>query len=435
MKKKALVDFFKDEVRGFSIYSCERSLPSGIDGLKTSQRKVVFGMQKKFNNQEVKVSIASAGIMEISCYHHGSLDGVIVNMAQGFAGSNNMPLLDSIGQFGSRISPDSAATRYIFTKLSNNYRQLFSNLDDPILEHNDDDGVEVEPRYYLPLLPTILVNGADGVGTGYACTVMAYNPKDLKQAITTILSGGKPKSKLVPWYKGFTGKIHKEGDQVVVSGSIEKVNSTTLKITELPVGIYTSKYREHLNKLEEAGTIKSYDDNSSEDKTEFIVRCTREFVDTETEKLLTIFKLVARTTENITVWDENFRIRKFASPDDLLNWFVAFRLTKYEERRQHLIKNALSQIDDYLEQMRFIKLYLKRGKDWSKMTNADVVSELTTEQFKDIPDLLAIKVSRLTGESIDELQLKIDETKVKHAKLVKTTAAELYKEDLDGLKI
>jgi DNA topoisomerase-2 len=434
MNKKPLTEFFRDEVRDFSIYSCERNIASGVDGMKPSQRKVIFGMQKKFNNQEVKVSIASAGVMEISAYHHGSLDGVIVNMAQNFPGANNTPLLDAIGQFGSRISPEASATRYIFTQLSDNFRKLFKTVDNNILEYNEDDGILVEPKYYLPVLPTLLLNGSEGMGTGFASSVMAYNPADIKMNILDILKGRTPVP-LIPWYRGFTGNIERDGDQAIITGVITVVNTTTLEITELPIGSYTTKYRDTLNSLEDRGIVKSYVDESDEESTKFTVKVSREIAAQDTEKLLQTFKLVKRETENITVWTDEFKIRKFDNVNDYLKWFVSFRVGRYDDRKEYILRSLSAEKDKMDEEIRFIKLYLKRSKVWSEALNKDIISELEAAKFTRIDELLSIRVSRLTGEAIEKMQKQIAEIKSEIEILLKKTAQDLYEEDLNECKL
>lgn len=435
MNQVTIKEIINNDVRNFSIYNCERSIPSGVDGLKTSQRKVIFGMMKKFPTQEAKVSIVSAGVMEISAYHHGSLDGVIVNMAQNFPGSNNLPYLDAIGQFGSRISPDAAASRYIFTKLTKNFRQIFKSDDDKILEYLDDDGQSIEPKFYLPILPAVLINGADGMGTGFACSIMAYNPTDLKTYIQKKLTGKKITGRLNPWYRGFKGTIERNDDQVVCSGVMEIVNTTTIKITELPIGAYTIKYREVLNGLEDRGIIKSYVDNSTEEKTEFIVTCPRETTKKSTDGLMKVFKLVTKTTENITVWKENGKIKRFDTVESLIDWFIEYRLTRYEDRRQNMLAALREQKSWFEEQMKFIQLYLKRSKVWSGYSDEQVEQELVEEGLCRIDELLSIRVRRLTGESIKDLEKKLSESNTEIGRLEGITAKDLYLDDLNQLKI
>ncbi len=358
----------------------------------------------------------------------------MVNMSQNFPGSNNIPLLDGIGQFGSRLSPDAAASRYIFTKLSGACKQLFHSVDDHILEWEEDDGVRIEPKFYLPILPVVLINGASGMGTGYATSIPGHNPKDLKETSLAILYGKKQK-KLVPWYRGFTGTITENVNQTTTSGVLEVSNTTTIVIKELPVGNYTIAYREVLNTLEDKGLIKSYDDNSSEEKTEFVVRVSREVAAKPKDELLKIFKLVSKDTPNLVVWDENGKIRRFNTADELLQWFVAFRLTKYEARRLYMLKAAEEKKADLTEELKFIKLYLVRSSVWSKTKTADIEQELVDAGFTSPKDLLAIRISRLTADSIKDLEGKIADKEAEIIRLTGTTATDLYMEDLNNLKV
>lgn len=432
---KRVTDIFRDDVREFSIYNCERSLPSGVDGFKTSQRKVIYGMLKKFRDQEVKVSIASAGIMEVSCYHHGDLSGVIVNMAQDFPGANNLTYIDPIGQFGSRIGPDASAARYIFTRLNDNFRRVFKKEDEAILNYLEDDGVVIEPDYYLPVIPNVLVNGARGMGTGFSCTILNYNPEDIRRQCTVQLSNPKKREKLIPWYRGYTGTITKDNDQVVFTGSIQVVNATTLKITELPIGTYTKDYRSVLNTLEDRGDIKSYDDNSTEQKTEFVIKCTRDFVATKTqEELIKIFKLASKETENVTVWLDNGKLKKFTSVDDLLTWFVDFRVGKYEQRRQVLIAQIQNDLAVAEEKIRFINYYIANAGWFSKTKKSDIEIELTRLGYRHIESLLSIRVYNLTADQIERLENEIEQLNADLVRYQTTTAQEMYLQELKDLK-
>lgn len=433
MIERSLNDIFRTEVRAFSTYDCERSLPSGVDGFATAQRKVIYGMRKKYPSAEVKLSVASAGIMEISGYHHGSIDGVMVKMAQKYPGSNNMPFLDDIGQFGSRLSPKASASRYIFTKLNTNFRKVFKSEDESILDAQFEEGQEIEPKYYLPVIPNILLNGARGTGTGYACKLFSYNPKDLVESCLAVLNN-KPQKKLVPWYKGSTGKITKEDTQVHFYGVFERLNSTTLKITELPIGIHTTSYRETLNDLEEAGHIKSYDDNSTEDKTEFVVTCPRATLAQPDTWIYSTFKLIERDSEFIYVWNENEKVQKFETPEDLVRWFVKFRTGKYEVRRQKQISELTADLVRLNERVRFIRFYLANADWFSKTKKMDVESKLTSEGFVNIVDLMSIRLYNLTLDQIVDLEQEVVDTQKMIDDLNNTTATAMYSKELKELK-
>lgn len=203
-------DFIHKELVLFSRYDTTRSIPNLLDGLKPGQRKVLFATFKKKLNSELKVAQLAGYVAEHSAYHHGesSLQSTIVNMAQNFVGSNNLNLLEPCGQFGSRKEggKDASAARYIFTKLSKWTRCIFPEADDPLLTYLYDDGQQIEPLYYVPIIPMILVNGTDGIGTGWSSSVPNYNPKDIIMNLKRMLRG-EMMLPMTPWYKSFKGKI------------------------------------------------------------------------------------------------------------------------------------------------------------------------------------------------------------------------------------
>jgi DNA topoisomerase-2 len=434
MQTKNIKELFQNDVRSFSIYDCHRSLPSGIDGLKPAMRKIVYGMMKEFPTQEVKVSIAASAIQSVSAYHHGSLEGTVVNMAQSFTGANNVPYLEDIGQFGSRISPTASATRYIFTKLSNSFRAIFLKEDDAILNHLEDDGQKIEPEYYLPIIPAVLLNGSDGMGTGFACRILSYNPLDLIASCLVVLKDGKLDSDLTPWYRGFTGTIEKINAQTIFAGVYSIENTTTLKITELPIGSYTQKYREVLNDLEDKGLVKSYIDNSSEEKTEFIVTCPRETLRKPHDELLKTFKLIARDTENFTVWNDSGKLMKFDSAKSLVEWFVKFRLVKYEVRRDNIIAETKERIRKLKQRAEFITLYLSKSDWFSKNSKKVIEDHLISLGYDCIDELLSIKVYNLTGDQIDDLKNKIAKEERFLADTIDASAKQMYTKDLGAAR-
>lgn len=405
-----IVEFFDSDIKEYSIYACKRAIPSGVDGLKPSQRKVLFGMRKEYPSvdSEIKVSIASASIMGISAYHHGSLDSVVVGMAQNFPGSNNIPLLDGIGQFGNRISPVAAASRYIFTRLSKHAQKLFNQDDDNILEWLNEEGQSIEPKFYIPLLPIILINGASGMGTGYATNILQYNPDKIRVAMIEYLSG-KVHKPLVPWFNGYTGKVEKVESQWVISGVLEVVNTTTIRISELPVGVNSIKYRETLNTLEDKGIIKSYDDNSSDTSIEFIVNVPRETTKLSHDKLMTTFKLISRETETIVVWDEFEQIRTFQTVDQLLHWFTEYRLKRISDRIEWIISTTTEALNWTNEQINFIDYFKKHGKRLIDLKQSEIKIELADAGFSAIDKLLSIRISNLNSEFKDRLKSTYDQ--------------------------
>merc|ERR1712154_400112 len=187
-------DFVNKELVLFSNMDNERSIPSLVDGLKPGQRKVIYTcLKNNLSKKEIKVAQLAGKVAEQSAYHHGeaSLMGTIINLAQNFVGSNNINLLQPIGQFGTRLSggKDSASPRYIFTQLSPLARNVFNANDDAVLNYLLDDNQKIEPQWYIPIIPMVLVNGADGIGTGWMTKIPNYNPREIVQMIFDMLDG------------------------------------------------------------------------------------------------------------------------------------------------------------------------------------------------------------------------------------------------------
>ena len=269
-------DFIHREMKHFSKYDCERSIPNLMDGLKISQRKIMFAAFKKNLTTEIKVAQFSGYVSEHSGYHHGeaSLNGAIVNMAQNFVGSNNINLLMPNGQFGTRLmgGKDSASERYIFTQLNPVAKALFlqADLAPEVVDYLDDDGLSVEPVFYAPIIPLLLVNGAKGIGTGFSTDILCYNPKQIIEHLKRRLLDSDfdgMSEEFVPYYQGFKGSIAKiEPHKYLVKGCYEKAGANKIRVTELPVGTWTEDYKVFLEKEIDAKNLKDVNDMST-DKT------------------------------------------------------------------------------------------------------------------------------------------------------------------------
>jgi len=433
-------DLFAGPVRDYSIYACDRAIPSIVDGFKPSQRKVIFGTLKKGGidpDNGIKVGQLANHIAEVSDYHHGegSLSGTIVGLAQNYTGSNNINYLKPIGQFGSRLSPAAGADRYIFTALSPLFRKIFPKEDDIILEHLISDGDEIEPKYYLPILPNVLINGSSGMGTGFATKILCYKPDDLKTYILNKLQGKKNNIKLVPWYNGFKGEVSRAATgQVTFKGVFERISSTKIRITELPIGLYQDEYKEFLNELEDANVIKDYANNSDDTGWDWTIDVPRDLGLLEDNDIMRKFKLIARESENFTVWTENNKIKKFGTAEELCDHFIGFRLSKYEDRRLAMMKDLENDLEVLNEKIRFIRYYIENSSKVAKKTKAELEALLASEGFKRIEELLNIRIYNLTKDQIEKLQGNIEETGKTLKYYQDTTAQDLYVKDLKELK-
>jgi DNA topoisomerase-2 len=430
-------DFFKTDFRDFSLDNTVRSLPSIIDGFKESQRKIIYGMSTRGDNANpLRVEQMASLVSERTDYHHGgaSLENAIVKLAQDFGGSNNINLLEPLGQFGSRLSPENSATRYIFTKFSSHFRKLYKKEDEAILEHHYSDEQKIEPKYYLPILPTVLVNGSRGMGTGYACTILSYNPKDLKTCIINKLNGKRSK-KILPWYKNFKGTIENVDGSIHITGCLEIQNTTTIHISELPIGVYLDNYKEHLNKLEDEGFIKEYEDNSTEEGFSFTIKVNRVTTKVPMDELIQKFKLKLKVKENLTLWNINNKIQVYKDANDIVKDFVDFRLKKYEVRRLKQIEILNEDISWLKEKMKFIKFYITNSLLFTKKGKADLFKLLEKEGFTQIDKLLNLRIYTLTKDEILKLKNQLKGVVDKVKELKKLTAKDIYLSELNELKL
>jgi DNA topoisomerase-2 len=388
------------------------------------------------NADEIRVETAANHISAVSDYHHGasSLIGTIAKMAQNFAGSNNVNLLMPNGQFGSRLDPAPGAGRYIYTELSKSFRQLFKKEDDVILEAQYSDEMQIEPKHYLPILPILLINGASGTGTGYATNILSYDPEDLKNNILAVLNGKKPKE-VLPFYRGFKGKVYRNEKQTVIEGSYTLVNTTTIRITELPIGTYQDDYKALLNKLEDNGIIKGYDDASTEDGFDFTVSIPRTTGYMEHDDIMKTFKLIARDTENYTFWGYDDKIKVVDTVQEIINYFVQYRLEKYEVRRLKQIEVLNTELDWANEKLRFIKFYLKNSGDFAKKNKSELQDILTKNKFNEIDRLLQIRIYSLTKDEIEKLEKEIGAIAVAIKELQGITNLQMYVKELKELKL
>jgi DNA topoisomerase-2 len=403
----------------------------------------MYGVLKQNASVQQKVSRLASYCSGITDYHHGdmSMEGVITGLAQTFVGKNNIGYLEPIGQFGSIVNPIPSASRYIFTLITKEFRSIFLKEDDLILEHLMSDEMEIEPKFFIPIIPNVLINGVSGIGTGYASKFLNHNPKDLVKYILNKLNGVKKNIDLQPWYKGFTGTIRPGSTplQWQFVGRIERVNTTTLKIVELPIGMYVDDIVKVLGKLMESGIIKDFDNDTTVDSgyniTVYVPRTTSMMSDDE---LLEAFKLISTDTMNLTAWLPTGKLGLFDSVYDVIDYFVEFRLSKYEQRRLKLIEKYNTDLNWMKEKIRFIKLYIANSKKFSGLKKAELRDYLINEQkfsVDHVDNLLDIKIYNLTKDNIEKLEDDIKKVTELIDHLKNSTSQSLYIEDLKNVKL
>ncbi|XP_068141065.1 DNA topoisomerase 2 [Drosophila tropicalis] len=361
-------DFINLELVLFSNSDNERSIPSLVDGLKPGQRKVMFTCFKRNDKREVKVAQLSGSVAEMSAYHHGevSLQMTIVNLAQNYVGSNNINLLEPRGQFGTRLTggKDCASARYIFTLMSPLTRLIYHPLDDPLLEYQTDDGQRIEPLWYLPIIPMVLVNGAEGIGTGWSTKIANHNPREIIRNLRRMINSEEPLP-MHPWYKNFRGRIEFVSDgRYVHTGNIQMLTGDRIEITELPLGVWTQTYKENVLEVLSNGTdkIKPVVSEYREYHTDTTVRFVVSFAPGEFNRLRSeeggfyrVFKLTSSlSTNQMHAFDQSNCLRRFPTSIDILKEFYTLRVEYYFRRKDYLVGQLTAQADRLSDQARFI---------------------------------------------------------------------------------
>ena len=466
-KSMSCNEFIDTELIHFSNYDNDRSLPSICDGLKPSTRKILFSAFKRNLVKEIKVAQLAGYVSENAAYHHGekSLEGSIVGMAQDFVGSNNMNLLEPIGQFGTRLlgGKDAAQSRYIFTQLSPFTKTLFNAQDEPLYKCLNDDGVPIEPESYCGTLPNILINGGEGIGTGFSCYIPAYNPIDIINYVKCKLDD-KETPELKPWYRGFQGTIEEISKGTYLSvGCFEKLSSTEIRVTELPIGTWTEKYIEFLDKIsidkgkEDAKHfVKSYCDNSSESKVDITIK----FNPTTLAKFLTkpdvdgvknivkLLKLYCRiNTSNMWLFDTKNRIKKYDTVDEIIDEWFHYRYNLYVERKIYILKKLNKELNIIKYKVLFINEIIEETLDIRNKSKADVYNLLESKNYPKLSTkldedeinqsydyLLNMNLYKLTKEEVDKLNKEKDTKQMEVDDLENTTEKVLWVREIDLMK-
>jgi DNA topoisomerase II len=456
-------EFINREFIHFSKYDCDRSIPKLMDGLKISQRKIMFAAFKRNLTSEIKVAQFSGYVSEHSGYHHGeaSLNAAIVGMAQNFVGSNNINLLMPNGQFGTRLKggEDSASERYIFTLLNKITRTIFPQEDDPILEYLNDDGLTVEPVYYAPIIPMILVNGSKGIGTGFSTDIMCYNPLQIIEYLQNKLRNIEDDIEFIPYYEGFKGEITKISDEkFLIKGKYEKLGQDKIRVTELPIGYWTEDFKELLeywcnpgedkdkNKIQPI--IKDYlelwtDTNVLceitfvKGKLDELEKSKGEYGCNGLEKLLKLY--TTNTTTNMHLFDSNETLQKYDKISDIIDAYYDVRLGLYKTRKAYMIESLERELKFLTNKAKYIQENLDGTIDLRKKKKDEVVELLKSKGYdvidndEDYKYLVKMPMDSVTEENVERLN-KQHGNKASELELIKsTTVNKMWLNELDKL--
>lgn len=453
-------DFIDKDLRIFSTDDVVRSIPSMIDGLKPSQRMILYGcFRRGRNSADSKVAQLGAYVSEHTDYHHGeeSLFGAIIGMAQNFPGSgNNVNLLQPQGNFGYRRmgGKEAGAPRYIFTKLSSITNLIFRPEDDEILQYNSVDGTSVEPINYEPIIPMILINESSGIGTGFSYKGVPFNPKDVLLNLKKLINGQEP-VEMIPWFNGY-----KANDMTKVIGpnkymfhGMYQISGKTVRITEIPIiNGWIEPYEQKIMAKESI----SKDDNNK------IIGITKTIMNNEIDmtltfrgnELQTLYKrngiekfLDMRkkmTYNNMHLFDTNQEIKKYDGALDILREFYAHRLKIYKVRRAYYLKKLENDLNIYKYKVMFIKEFLDGTLKIARVTSDDVIRQLQEKKYPRLANdhrtlasgrsyryLTDMSILSLTTDKIAELEKKAQHCQAEYDDYLGISIKDIWLRELD----
>jgi DNA topoisomerase-2 len=458
--------FINDELIHFSNADNIRSLPHLMDGLKPSQRKILFGCFKRGLKAEVRVAQLAGYVSEHAAYHHGeaSLTSTIVGMAQTFVGSNNINLLTPVGQFGSRLmgGKDAASARYIHTHMEPIMETLFRKEDQAILNHIDDDGLIVEPETYLPVVPLLAINGCVGIGTGFSTDIPPHNPDEVIALMRERLAGTRETLEgleLKPWWFGFRGAVTKTGDATYVTRGLYTFDDAkrTVTIDELPVGVWTKDYKVFLDEMLTAEpkegaklVLKSFDDLYNDVEVKFVLYLDSDYYEdakADSDEFEKRFKLSSSwKTSNMVCFDSSLQICRYTTIGDLLEAYFDPRLGAYETRRHKEMERLAAEVRESDAKARFLRAVLEDTMELRRATDQEIVAamqdhELPPLSAPETPDsvdayeyLLRMRMDRVKASAVKEQEDAVARAQDLLNKLEATTASELWLEDLQAFE-
>ena len=460
-------NFIHSDLIHFSNDDLSRSIPSLIDGFKPSQRKIMYGaMLRGLDKTEVKVAQLAGFVSDKAAYHHGeaSLTGAIINMAQNYMGSNNINVLKPNGQFGTRLKAgsDSASPRYIWTKLEDLSSIIFNSSDSPVLKNQFEDNEPIEPEYYAPIIPMVLVNGAQGIGTGFSTKIPPYNPLKIISNLKNKLLSNLPFEEMDPYWNGFEGIIAKIDDFNYEIYGTYQIKGNKIIITELPVGESTYGFKEFLEGLlcpEEPKKVAAtkgkpvkkapakpkeqipflgYTENNTDTKIYFELEFESGYLEKakDIDKLLHLYKKYSIT--NMHLFDASGTIKKYNSPLEIMEEYYYVRLKLYEKRKEHELDILRNQLKMISNKVRFIMMIVDKKLIVNNKKRSELEAELDKHKFAKFDStynyLLSMPIYNLTIEKIDELKKQEEDKQHQYEELEKLTIETMWLNELNKLE-
>lgn len=435
-KSITVTSFVNTDHKEFSVVNSVRQIPLLIDSLKPSQRKILFAALE-YGKEEIVDRLGMFSAARTNYKSGGeNMSNTIVNMAQAFPGTNNIPYFDRDGQFGSIMGKEASSPRYISVAVSGVIRKIYRKEDEGILEYNYLGEERLEPKFFLPVIPMFLVNGMNGIGSGYATKTPCHSIKSVLDALRALLRGEDPKG-LKPYWNGYKGETgYTEEGRVYCRGVYERLNATTLRITEVPVGWFAKDYETKIIlPLYKSGILTEYSNDSTEDGWDITVVFKRgELSKLDDAKVEQMFRLYSAEMPTWTSWNECGIIQRFNGWKDMLYAFFNYRLERYEDRRQYLLDDLNARI----HKMNNRALFIEWATKIDLRQKIDVLKSLFIQDYPDfdgdLDDLFKMSLSSITLDARERLLNQIKNLKIQRDELNKKQDIDLYNEDLDELE-
>lgn len=443
------VRFFEQDYVNQASYDNLRKIASLVDGLKNASRKVIHTVLDKKITELTKVSQLSSKAAEYADYLHGSLDGVVVTLGQDYLTTNQIPLLKRKGNFGTRAIPEASASRYIFAAGNNRLREIFLDIDKPLLVNQTFEGTKIEPMYFTPELPILLVNGSKGVSSGFAQNILARPVDSIVQCINVFLESGEYKAlelinKVKPYIGNFNGKVERDPENPQAFKWLFTANFTIDKnvvtILDIPYGSDLRSYLQHLDKLDDDKKFKKYEDCSDGDNFKFVVTFDKKTTLTK-DQVIKMFKLQTSITENFTCMDENNKIFEAETPFDILKRYVDIKLAYFEKRKALILENLKIKMSKDQSILWLINEVINNKIDFKKLKASDLNKLFKQNELYQDPNdsqegfgyLHRIPMGKMVKEEVQSLEAKIKQTKQEIKQTEKTTIQQMWSDNLANL--
>lgn len=437
LKTMNITEFLNDQYNDAALYILYRNTASYVDGLKNGARKTIYTIKKTNLKTPLKVTALGSKVVDVAAYLHGEsgIQGSIVTQAANYCGANNLPTLLGVGAFGTRFLNVASAPRYIFAGAPDYFEQLFRNADDVNLVTQEFEGKEIEPIFYVPTLPLILLNGSEGVGVGFASTIY---PRPIENVIKLTRAAIEKKNIKAEWlrpgWKGFKGTVEKTDDGSWLVKGLARFEGKKVYIDELPVSWELKKYTNKLDKLKEMKLISKYHDFSEDDNYRFEVWLTDAELSKDPDRIWKDLGLVDRISENLITMDENNAVREYTNIRDLFNDYYKIKIKYLKLRIKSEIARLTKEESDLKEIYEFVQEVIKGTIVLKNKKKADVEAELKKKGYTIIERLLGMPLYSITSDKAKEIEKKWKDKVKEREAMEKETPESQWSKDIDELE-